>query len=149
MPAPWLPEFLPIRSRLQFDHYCAVVLQNVEKACCDNQQRAFSCLGGKCAEPTKFTFHRRSTPPCRSSPTPGAGGSNPFGRTKSSILWVLLFLFFADPRFLCAMPKRPFTVIIRCKCFQQDTFVRTGQFDFSHTQKSVLESHQNGLLSMG
>ena len=149
MPAPWLPEFLPIRSRLPFDHYCAVVLQNVEKACCDNHQRAFSCLGGKCAEPTKFTFHRRSTPPCRSSPTPGAGGSNPFGRTKSSILWVLLFLFFADPRFLCAMPKLPFTVIIRCKCFQQDTFVRTGQFDFSHTQKSVLESHQNGLLSMG
>ena len=82
MPAPWLPEFLPIRSRLPFDHYCAVVLQNVEKACCDNHQRAFSCLGGKCAEPTKFTFHRRSTPPCRSSPTRKAAGSNPVSRTK-------------------------------------------------------------------
>ena len=64
-----------------------MVLQNVEKACCNNHQRAFSCLGGKCAEPTKFTFQRLFTPPCRSSPTPGAGGSNPFRRTKSSTLW--------------------------------------------------------------
>ena len=70
-----------------FDHYCAITYQNAEKACCDNQQWAFSCFGGKCAEPTKFTFPRLFTPPCRSSPTPGAGGSNPFGRTKSSTLW--------------------------------------------------------------
>ena len=62
-------------------------ISNAEKACCDNQQWAFSCFGGKCAEPTKFTFPRLFTPPCRSSPTPGAGGSNPFGRTKSSTLW--------------------------------------------------------------
>ena len=89
MPAPWLPEFLPIRSRLPFDHYCAVVLQNVEKACCDNHQRAFSCLGGKCAEPTKFTFHRRSTPPCRSSPTTVA--RQPSGRFQidDSLLFCL------------------------------------------------------------
>ena len=40
-----------------------------------------------CAEPTKLTVHRRSTPPCRSSPTPKARGSNPPGRTKSSTLW--------------------------------------------------------------
>ena len=69
----WLPEFLPIRSWPPFDHYCAVVLQNVEKACCDNQQQAFSCFGGKCAEPTNFTFQRRSIPPCRSSPTTATG----------------------------------------------------------------------------
>ena len=69
------------------DHYCAITYQKAEKARCDNQQRAFSCFGGKCAEPTKFTFHRRSTPSCRSSPTPKAAGSNPPGRTKSSTLW--------------------------------------------------------------
>ena len=63
------------------DHYCAITYQNAGKACCDNRQQAFSCFGGKCAEPIKFTFHRQSIPPCRSSPTPGAGGSNPFGRT--------------------------------------------------------------------
>ena len=36
------------------------------------QQWAFSCFGSRCAGPKKFTFHRRSIPPCRSSPTPGA-----------------------------------------------------------------------------
>ena len=61
--------------------------QNTGKACCDDQQQAFSCFGGKCAELTKFAFQRQSIPSCRSSPTPGAGGSNPFGRTKSSTLW--------------------------------------------------------------
>ena len=40
-----------------------------------------------CAEQTKLTVHRRSTPPCRSSPTRKARGSNPPGRTKSSTLW--------------------------------------------------------------
>ena len=64
-----------------------MVLQNVEKACCDDQQQAFSCFDGKCAEPTKFTFQRQSILPCRSSPTRKARGSNPPGRTKSSILW--------------------------------------------------------------
>lgn len=44
-------------------------LQNTGKACCDNQQRAFSCFGGKGAGPTKFTFQRPFTPSCRSSPT--------------------------------------------------------------------------------
>ena len=76
------------------DHYCAITYQKAEKARCDNQQRAFSCFGGKCAEPTKFTFHRWSTPPCRSSPTRKARGSNPPGRTKSSILGgTSLFVF--------------------------------------------------------
>ena len=56
-----------------FDHYCAITYQNAGKACCDNQQWAFSCFGGKCAEPTKFTFHRQSIPPCRSSPTTATG----------------------------------------------------------------------------
>ena len=76
---------------MHFDHHLTTTVQvapqNVGKACCDNQQRAFSCFGGKCAEPTKFTFHRQSIPPCRSSPTRKARGSNPPGRTKSSTLW--------------------------------------------------------------
>ena len=73
------------------DHHLTTTVQaapqNVGKACCDNQQQAFSCFGGKCAGPTKFTFHRQSIPPCRSSPTRKARGSNPPGRTKSSTLW--------------------------------------------------------------
>ena len=52
-----------------FDHYCATAPQKAEKACCDNQQRAFSCFGNRCAEPTKFTFLRLVALPCRSSPT--------------------------------------------------------------------------------
>ena len=79
------------RVYLHFDHHLTTTVQvapqNVGKACCYNQQRAFSCFGGKCAEPTKFTFQRRSIPPCRSSPTRKARGSNPPGRTKSSTLW--------------------------------------------------------------
>ena len=76
------------------DHYCAITYQNAEKACCDNQQWAFSCFGLNCAGPTKFTFQCLFTSSCRSSPTPGAGGSNPFGRTKSSTLWgAALFVF--------------------------------------------------------
>lgn len=74
------------RVYLHFDHHLTTTVQaapqNVGKARCDNQQRAFSCFGGKCAEPTKFTFHRQSIPLCRSSPTPKARGSNPPGRTK-------------------------------------------------------------------
>ena len=70
-----------------FDHYCAITYQNAEKACCDNQQWAFSRFGLNCAEPINFTFQRRSIPPCRSSPTRKARGSNPPGRTKSSTLW--------------------------------------------------------------
>ena len=58
-----------LKSWPPFDHYCAVAPQNAEKACCDNQQGAFSCFGLYCAEPTKFTFQRRSIPSCRSSPT--------------------------------------------------------------------------------
>lgn len=77
-----VPDFWP-----PFDHCCANALWNAGKACCDNQQWAFSRFGLNCAEPINFTFQRRSIPPCRSSPTPGAGGSNPFGRTKSSTLW--------------------------------------------------------------
>ncbi|MFQ7488821.1 MAG: hypothetical protein ACLRNC_18325, partial [Gemmiger formicilis] len=61
------------RVYLHFDHHLTTTVQaapqNVGKARCDNQQRAFSCFGGKCAEPTKFTFHRQSIPLCRSSPT--------------------------------------------------------------------------------
>ena len=79
------------RVYLHFDHHLTTTVQaapqNVGKARCDNQQRVFSCFGGKCAEPTKFTFHRQSIPPCRSSPTRKARGSNPPGRTKSSTLW--------------------------------------------------------------
>ncbi len=70
-----------------FDHYCAVALRNAGKACCDNQQQAFSCFGCSWVESTKFTFQRQSILPCRSSPTRKARGSNPPGRTKSSTLW--------------------------------------------------------------
>ena len=70
-----------------FDHYCAATPQNARKACCDNQQRAFSVCYDSCAIPTKFTFQRQSIPSCRSSPTRKARGSNPPGRTKSSTLW--------------------------------------------------------------
>ncbi len=52
-----------------FDHYCAVALRNAGKACCDNQQQAFSCFGCSWVESTKFTFQRQSILPCRSSPT--------------------------------------------------------------------------------
>ena len=64
-----LAEFLPIRSWPPFDHYCAVVLQNAEKACCDNHQWAFSCFCNSWAEPIKLTFQCWFTLPCRSSPT--------------------------------------------------------------------------------
>ena len=61
--------------------------QNARKACCDNQQRAFSVRYDSCVNPTKFAFQRQSIPSCRSSPTRKARGSNPPGRTKSSTLW--------------------------------------------------------------
>ena len=73
--------------RPPFDHYCAATPKNTGKACCDNQQWAFSCFGSRCAGPTNLTFQHRSIPPCRSSPTRKARGSNPPGRTKSSTLW--------------------------------------------------------------
>ena len=44
-------------------------ISNAEKACCDNQQWAFSCFGSRCAGPTNLTFQHRSIPSCRSSPT--------------------------------------------------------------------------------
>ena len=79
------------RVYLHFDHHLTTTVQvapqNVGKACCYNQQRAFSCFGSRCAEPTKLTFYRWSILPCRSSPTRKARGSNPPGRTKSSTLW--------------------------------------------------------------
>ena len=59
-----VPDFWP-----PFDHCCANALWNAGKACCDNQQWAFSRFGLNCAEPINFTFQRRSIPPCRSSPT--------------------------------------------------------------------------------
>ena len=56
-----------------FDHHLTTAVQMPcempEKACCDNQQWAFSRFGLNCAEPINFTFQRRSIPPCRSSPT--------------------------------------------------------------------------------
>ena len=72
-----VPDFWP-----PFDHCCANALWNAGKACCDNQQWAFSRFGLNCAEPINFTFQRRSIPPCRSSPTRKARGSNPPGRTR-------------------------------------------------------------------
>ena len=93
------------RVYLHFDHHLTTTVQaapqNVGKARCDNQQRAFSCFGGKCAEPTKFTFHRQSIPPCRSSPTRKARGSTPFGRTKKRIaMYFCNALFCSDFRII-------------------------------------------------
>ena len=59
--------------RPPFDHYCAATPKNTEKACCDNQQWAFSCFGSRCAGPTNLTFQHRSIPSCRSSPTTATG----------------------------------------------------------------------------
>ena len=73
------------------DHHLTTTVQPhrkmSKKACCDNQQWAFSCFGCSWVGSTKFTFQRRSIPPCRSSPTRKARGSNPPGRSKSSTLW--------------------------------------------------------------
>ena len=80
--------------RPPFDHYCAATPKNTGKACCDNQQWAFSCFGSRCAGPTNLTFQHRSIPPCRSSPTRKARGSNPPGRTKKTPCNVLCKVFF-------------------------------------------------------
>ena len=46
----------------------------------------FPVLAANVQNQKKFTFHRQSIPPCRSSPARKARGSNPPGRTKSSTL---------------------------------------------------------------
>ena len=109
-----------------FDHYCAVAPQNAEKACCDNQQQAFSCFGRNCAEPTKFTFQRQSTLPCRSSPTPDAGGSNPFRRTKKSpcnvvckVIFCLLYFRFKSASAAYHRLRRC-TGLVGFSCFAAD-----------------------------
>ena len=107
-----------------FDHYCAVAPQNAEKACCDNRQQVFSCFGGKCAEPIKFTFHRQSIPPCRSSPTRKARGSNPFGRTKKTHCNVLL---------QCAFWFDVILVSESLPAFREDDFVDKEENDHRHT----------------
>ena len=58
-----------------------------EKPVVTTNNGLFSRFGLNCAEPINFTFQRWSMPPCRSSPTRKARGSNPPGRTKSSTLW--------------------------------------------------------------
>ena len=82
----------------KIDHHLTTTVQRhhkiPEKPVVITDNRLFSCFGGKCAEPIKFTFQRPFTPPCRSSPTRKARGSNPPGRTKSSTLWgAALFCF--------------------------------------------------------
>ena len=101
------------RVYLHFDHHLTTTVQaapqNVGKARCDNQQRAFSCFGGKCAEPTKFTFHRQSIPLCRSSPTRKARGSNPPGRTRKphcNVFFAMRFFFFDFFRIILATYHR-------------------------------------------
>ena len=85
------------------DHHLTTTVQaapqNVGKARCDNHQQAFSCFGRNCAEPTKFTFHRQSIPPCRSSPTRKARGSNPPGRTRKphcDVFFAMRFFVFVS-----------------------------------------------------
>ena len=69
------------------DHHLTTTVQSPlkmpKKPVVTTNNGLFLVLGRNCVEPTKFTFQRQSIPPCRSSPTLGAGGSNPFRRTKS------------------------------------------------------------------
>ena len=69
------------------DHHLTTTVQShikmPKKPVVTTNNGLFLVLGRNCAEPTKFTFLRPVAPSCRSSPTPGAGGSNPFGRTIS------------------------------------------------------------------
>ena len=76
---------------LIFDHHLTTAVQMPcempEKPVVTTNNGLFSRFGLYCAEPINFTFQRWSMPPCRSSPTRKARGSNPPGRTKSSTLW--------------------------------------------------------------
>ena len=87
-----------ILDYLHFDHRLTTTVQwhykMLEKPVVTTNNGLFLVLEATVQNPTKFTFPRLFTSPCRSSPTPGAGGSNPFGRTKSSTLWgAALFVF--------------------------------------------------------
>ena len=134
------------RVYLHFDHHLTTTVQaapqNVGKACCDNQQWAFSRFGINCTEPTNFTFLRRSIPSCRSSPTRKARGSNPPGRTKSSTLWgAALFVLYGfygaakgrirtarAPRFACRGAETPRWGVSRA---------RLGESSRSHQKTSL------------
>ena len=76
---------------LIFDHHLTTAVQMPcempEKPVVTTNNGLFSRFGLNCAEPINFTFQRWSMPPCRSSPTRKARGSNPPGRTKGSTLW--------------------------------------------------------------
>ena len=69
------------------DHHLTTTVQSPlkmpKKPVVTTNNGLFLVLGRNCVEPTKFTFQRQSISSCLSSPTPGAGGSNPFRRTKS------------------------------------------------------------------
>ena len=114
-----VPDFWP-----PFDHCCANALWNAGKACCDNQQWAFSRFGLNCAEPINFTFQRRSIPPCRSSPTRKARGSNPPGRTKKRIaMYFCNALFYSDFRIILVAYHLPHqcTVLLPAFHFSADS----------------------------
>ena len=68
------------------DHHLTTTVQWCckisEKPIVTTNNGLFLVLEATVQNPTKFTFPRLFTSPCRSSPTPGAGGSNPFGRTQ-------------------------------------------------------------------
>ena len=78
-----------ILDYLHFDHRLTTTVQwhykILEKPVVTTNNRLFLVLGRNCAKSTKFTFQRLFALPCRSSPTPGAGGSNPFGRTSNGL----------------------------------------------------------------
>ena len=73
---------------LIFDHHLTTAVQMPcempEKPVVTTNNGLFSRFGLNCAEPINFTFQRWSMPPCRSSPTRKARGSNPPGRTRKS-----------------------------------------------------------------
>ena len=84
------PYFEKVDS-LYFDHHLTTTVQfpfkTPEKPVVTTNNGLFRRFGCSWVKSTKFTFQRRSIPPCRSSPTRKARGSNPPGRTKSSTLW--------------------------------------------------------------
>ena len=93
------PYFEKVDS-LYFDHHLTTTVQfpfkTPEKPVVTTNNGLFRRFGCSWVKSTKFTFQRRSIPPCRSSPTRKARGSNPPGRTRKphcDVFFAMRFLF--------------------------------------------------------
>ena len=89
-----------ILDYLHFDHRLTTTVQwhykMLEKPVVTTNNGLFFVLGVTYAGATNFTLQRLSILSCRSSPTPGAGGSNSFGHNKKAhchVLWQCAFWF--------------------------------------------------------